>query len=79
VSFFPITFDTTTGQITRVLPDEAKMLDLVDGWHTGENHGKPLHEFLGMTWDEYAKCVTGSWREEIIGMDGTSPIYRAPA
>lgn len=27
--------------------------DMTERWHAGEGHGKPLHEFLGMTWDEY--------------------------
>lgn len=27
--------------------------DLVDLWHNSPDDGVPLHEFLGMTWDEY--------------------------
>ena len=27
--------------------------DLVDRWHKGEGGSMPLHEWLGMTWEEY--------------------------
>ena len=30
--------------------------DMVERWHNGEGADRPLHEFLGMTWEEY-----GAW------------------
>jgi len=30
--------------------------DLIDEWHDG-NDPRPLHEFLGMTWEEYARWL----------------------
>jgi len=30
--------------------------DWVEAWHEGEGLGMELHEYLGMTWDEY-----GDW------------------
>ena len=30
--------------------------DFVDRWHEGKS-GVELHDFLGMTWDEYARWV----------------------
>lgn len=30
--------------------------DLVDEWHKGDSD-LPLHEYLGMTWDEYQAWV----------------------
>jgi hypothetical protein len=33
------------------------MEDLVEHWHNGEGDGQPLHEFLGMTWEQYADWV----------------------
>jgi hypothetical protein len=29
--------------------------DLVERWHQGAGGRQELHEFLGMTWDEYAE------------------------
>ncbi len=29
--------------------------DLIDLWHEGAGADLPLHEFLGMTWVEYAR------------------------
>ena len=31
--------------------------DWVDAWHTDTNGEEPLHEFLGMTWEEYGLWV----------------------
>ena len=31
--------------------------DLIEEWHNTEGDGIPLHEFLGMTWDEYKRWV----------------------
>lgn len=33
--------------------------DLVEKWHNSPDDGKPLHEYLGMTWDEY-----GAWAKD---------------
>jgi hypothetical protein len=30
----------------------------VEAWHNGAGEGKPLHEFLGMTWEQYAEWVS---------------------
>ncbi|MFC5668189.1 hypothetical protein ACFP3U_35150 [Kitasatospora misakiensis] len=30
--------------------------DFVDAWHDGDSD-LPLHEYLGMTWDEYRTCT----------------------
>lgn len=35
---------------------EQERLDLIDKWHDTDQ-SQPLHEFLGMTWDEYAAWV----------------------
>ena len=35
---------------------EAAVDDWVEAWHTGDGEGLELHEYLGMTWDEY-----GDW------------------
>lgn len=29
--------------------------DLVEQWHTSPDDDGPLHEFLGMTWEQYAE------------------------
>lgn len=31
--------------------------DLVDDWHNSPDDGVSLHEFLGMTWDQYKRWV----------------------
>jgi hypothetical protein len=33
---------------------EARMEEWVRRWHRGEGRGKPLHEWLGLTWAEYS-------------------------
>lgn len=38
----------------EVLPDEID--DFIDEWHEGGYDAK-LHEFLGMTWNEYSAWV----------------------
>lgn len=48
----------TQMQMKTETPEEKEINDLIDQWHAGD--GKiPLHEFLGMTWDEYCKWVKG--------------------
>ena len=38
--------------------------DAIDRWHNGASKA-PLHEFLGMTWEEYARWAeTGKEPEE---------------
>lgn len=32
------------------------LFDAVDDWHNGDSK-LPLHEYLGFTWDEYARWV----------------------
>ncbi len=34
-----------------------KLDDLIDEWHESPEDGTSLHEFLGMTWEEYAIWV----------------------
>jgi hypothetical protein len=41
----------------EVLADEID--DFVDAWHTS-NSGEELHDFLGMTWQEYSLWVGDS-------------------
>jgi hypothetical protein len=39
-------------------PETPQSLDdLVDRWHEGDGEGVELHEYLGMSWDEYCKWV----------------------
>jgi hypothetical protein len=33
--------------------EELDVDDFVEAWHEGAGEGLELHEFLGMTWDEY--------------------------
>ena len=40
--------------------------DYVDIWHTDISIGKSLHEYLGMSWEEYAGYVEGTLIERII-------------
>jgi hypothetical protein len=41
----------------RLTPEE--MDQRVEDWHEGRGGvGQPLHEYLGLTWDEYSKWVT---------------------
>lgn len=47
----------------EVLPDEID--DFVDAWHEGTDHGE-LHEFLGMTLEEYSLWVANPDFIEII-------------
>lgn len=46
-----------------VLPEEID--DYVDAWHEGSGE-KELHEFLGMTWEEYSLWLTNPDFLEII-------------
>ena len=44
---------------------EETIYDLVDQWHDKEEDGVPLHEFLGLTWNDYKLFVenpTEFWR-----------------
>jgi len=34
--------------------------DCIDLWHCGAAGDQPLHEYLGMTWEEYALWVETS-------------------
>lgn len=38
-------------------PAERIMNDMIDAWHDGAGDGLELHEYLGMTWEEYAAWV----------------------
>ena len=42
----------------KVLSDEID--DFVESWHESDS-GKTLHDFLGMTWKEYAAWVDSPW------------------
>jgi hypothetical protein len=50
-----------------VTPEELD--DLVDLWHEGAGGDLPLHEFLGMTWAEYAAWTRDGTMPE-RGVDG---------
>lgn len=39
----------------------SKIDDLVHEWHTSPDDNGELHEYLGMTWEEY-----GLWAEKCI-------------
>ena len=39
--------------------------DLIDEWHDNESISSSLHEWLGMTWDEYSNWVTKYGRGEL--------------
>lgn len=46
--------------IEAVLAGEAQLADIddyVDAWHTADEEGPDLPEFLGMTFEEYAQWV----------------------
>lgn len=34
--------------------------DAIDGWHDGPNEGRELHEYLGLTFEQYKKWVEKS-------------------
>jgi hypothetical protein len=38
---------------------EERMEDWLARWHRGEGRGKPLHEWLGLSWEEYTKWSEG--------------------
>ncbi|WP_107316338.1 hypothetical protein [Achromobacter xylosoxidans] len=37
---------------------ENEIDDFVDAWHEGDGEGLELHEYLGMTWEEYSIWAT---------------------
>jgi hypothetical protein len=37
--------------------NESELDELVERWHNCEDSDLPLHEFLGISWDEYARWV----------------------
>lgn len=37
---------------------DARIHDLIDKWHS-EPRTMPLHEWLGMTWEQYSEWLTG--------------------
>lgn len=40
---------------------EKTLDDLIEEWHnSGPEETRPLHEFLGMTWEEYGLWVKNS-------------------
>jgi hypothetical protein len=38
---------------------DDRMDDLIDLWHEGDGQGMSLHEWLGLTWDQFAR-----WAED---------------
>lgn len=40
---------------------KSNIHDLIDKWHEGEGAGKELHEYLGLTWAQYATWAETSW------------------
>lgn len=44
------------------------MDDWVHVWHTGPNVGIPLHEFLGLSWEEYKEWVQRplEWAQKVL-------------
>jgi hypothetical protein len=47
-------------------PEEKRINDLIDQWHEG-NTGVPLHEFLGMTWEQYGEWLESNLWPKHIG------------
>lgn len=46
-------------------PDDID--DFIGRWHDGDGQGMRLHEYLGLTWDEYARWAEGrSGAEELV-------------
>ncbi len=46
--------------IAKCVHDEALLTeidDYIDKWHETEPEAEPLHDFLGMSWEEYAMWV----------------------
>lgn len=43
-------------------PSERVMNDMIALWHDGAGDGQELHEYLGMTWEEYAAWVEAPGR-----------------
>lgn len=67
---YSLSWDLTENQLQDLFDEE------VSKWHYCDDLGVDckLHEFLGMTWDEYCKVATrpsdltslvGKWREEL--------------
>ncbi len=51
---------TPTTFMDALLSGEALVQDVddwIDVWHDGPDHGVELHEFLGMSWEEYRLFV----------------------
>jgi hypothetical protein len=45
---------------------EKTLDDLIEEWHnSGPEETRPLHEFLGMTWEEY-----GCWVKTLVTSQG---------
>jgi hypothetical protein len=53
--------------------------DFVEEWHTSKQNSEPIHEFLGMTEDEYALWVEqpGSLRLILAARREEEPLYEA--
>lgn len=49
--------------------------DYIDRWHDGEGRGSALHDFLGLTWEEY-----GAWIKDPAALNTVIALKRsAPA
>lgn len=48
--------------------------DAVDAWHDGAGQGQELHEYLGMTWDEYSLWAQdpNQWLAQHAPREGTA-------
>ncbi len=60
-------------EIERLKTELADARDtLIDAWHDGHGDGKQLHEYLGMTWEEYGRWVgpTKSADQTVTGTTG---------
>lgn len=51
--------------------EEADIDDWVETWHTNVIGDEPLHEILGMTWEEYQQWVGGTAITTIIEQRGS--------
>lgn len=40
---------------------EEEFEDKVEEWHNGEGEDVSLHEYLGVTWEQYCKFVRGDF------------------
>ncbi len=67
--------DAAAGVLASETPEQRELNDKIDAWHNGAGDGKPLHEFLGMTREEFARRVAGALG--VKASDGQSAAARS--